>query len=82
MLGTDQVPSWGADGAMPYRCQPSASPTMGSALLRIVLILPHALLALLLGSFVLATTLVAAVSVLVDESVPDQICGVLMGVVA
>ena len=55
---------------------------MGSALLRIVLILPHALLAWLLGILVLAATLIAAVSVLVSESVPDQIWGVLMGVVA
>ena len=51
-------------------------------MLRIFLILPHALLALLLGIVVLAAVLVAAVSVLVNESVPDQIWGFLMGVVA
>ena len=82
LLGTDQFPSWGTDGAAQYRCQPSGSPTVGSALLRIVLILPHALLAWLLGIVVLAAVLVAAVSVLVNESVPDQIWGFLMGVVA
>ncbi len=82
LLGTDQLPSWGAEGATQYRCHPSSSPTVGSALLRIVLILPHAPLAWLLGIVVLAATLVAAVSVLVNESVPDQIWGVLMGVVA
>ncbi len=81
-LGTDQFPTWGADASVKYRYQPSGTPTVGSALLRIIMVIPHALVLWLVGIVALIAGVIAAVSVLINESVPGGLWTFLMGFVA
>ena len=58
-LGTDEFPTWDAEGAVQYRYQPSGTPTVGSALLRIITVLPHLFVLTVLSFVGLVAGLVA-----------------------
>ncbi len=81
-LGTDQFPSWGEDGEVRYAYQASGTPTVGSALLRIIMVIPHAIALWVVGIVAFFGWIVGAVTVLASESVADGIWRFLMGMVA
>jgi hypothetical protein len=82
LFGTDEFPSWGKEGAAHYSYQPSGSPTVGSALLRLIMVIPHAIMGWVLGIIIFGASLVAIVTVLMSETVSEGIWGILMGIVA
>ena len=82
LLGTDTIPSWDKPGPIRYSCTFTGEPTIGSALLRFILVIPHAIVLTLVGFGALVLALVAAIMVLINESVGNGIWKFQMGVVA
>ncbi len=73
-FATDTFPTWGEEGPSRLGVQTTGTPTVGSALLRIILVIPHMLVLLLLSIVAGILGLIAAISVLWRESVPGWIC--------
>jgi hypothetical protein len=79
-LLTDQLPGQG-EHPVRFEVEPSGSPTVGSALLRILYVIPS-LIVLAILTFVGAIVWVIAVGlVLVDENYPDSLWRFLLGIV-
>ena len=53
------------------KVQPSGTPSVGSALLRIILAIPHAIVLGVLGFIFFFIWIISAVSILINETVPD-----------
>jgi hypothetical protein len=72
VLLTDKLPS---DSAMPVRFEvrPTGTPSVGQALLRIILGIPHYIVLALLGIVSVVLWVIAAVMVLIQESYPKGI---------
>jgi hypothetical protein len=72
VLLTDKFPS---DSAMPvkYEVRPTGTPSVGQALLRIILGIPHYIVLALLGIVSAVLWIIAAVMVLIQESYPKGI---------
>lgn len=70
-LLTDRFPSEKAGEIVRLDIQPGGSPTVGSALLRIILGIPSAIVLGLLGIVFFVTWIIAAIMVLVQENYPD-----------
>ena len=70
-LLTDRLPSEKAEEIVRLEIQPGGSPTVGSALLRIILGIPSAIVLGLLGIVFFVTWIIAAIMVLVQENYPD-----------
>lgn len=81
-FGTDTFPTWDAEGPVRYSYRPTGTPTVGSALLRLIMVIPHAIVLIVVGLLAGLAGLLAVVTVLVDESVPAGVWKFLMGVVA
>ncbi|MCZ6546461.1 MAG: DUF4389 domain-containing protein [Chloroflexi bacterium] len=81
-FASDDFPEWGEGGSLRYDYTPTGEPTVGSALLRIIKVIPHLIALWILGILALALGFVAAVTVLFSESVPHGIWKFLMGYVA
>ncbi|MCZ6706769.1 MAG: DUF4389 domain-containing protein [Chloroflexi bacterium] len=81
-FASDDFPEWGEGGSLHYDYTPTGEPTVGSALLRIIKVIPHLIALWILGILALALGFVAAVTVLFSESVPHGIWKFLMGYVA
>lgn len=81
-FGTDTFPSWGQEGPVRYSYRPTGTPTVGSALLRLIMVIPHAIVLFVVGILAALAGLAALVTILVDESVPMGLWKFLMGVVA
>jgi hypothetical protein len=71
LVTTDSFPEWGVKGPATVEVNPSGHPTFGSALLRIITVIPHMIVLALLGAVAGIFTLLAMVTVLLDASVPD-----------
>jgi Domain of unknown function (DUF4389) len=79
-LVTDRLPSDGAQSSS-FRVERSGSPTLSSALMRIVNVIPS-LIVLAILTFVAAIVwVIAVVSVLVSETYPEAIWRFLLGIV-
>lgn len=81
-FASDDFPEWGEGGSLRYDYTPTGEPTVGSALLRIIMVIPHLIALWIIGIVALALGFVAAVTVLFSESVPHGIWKFLMGYVA
>jgi hypothetical protein len=79
-LLTDELPG---SGRRPVRLEivRSGSPTVGSALLRIVTAIPSALVLVLLGGVGWFVWLIAAISILLNERYPESVWNFQRGVV-
>lgn len=80
-LLTDRLPIKGSEPAVQYSVVPTGVPTVGSALVRLLLTVPAALLLALLGCVSWFIWIVAAAMILITGSYPDGLhdfqCGVL-----
>ena len=79
---TDEFPSWGEPGAVRYEYRPTGMPTVGSALLRIVYVIPHVIVLAIVGFLALLLGLIATITVLINESVGREFWRILVGFVA
>ena len=81
-FASDDFPEWGEGGSLRYDYTPTGEPTVGSALLRIIMVIPHLIALWIVGLLALALGFVAAVTVLFSQSVPHGVWKFLMGYVA
>ena len=81
-FASDDFPEWGEGGSLRYDYTPTGEPTVGSALLRIIMVIPHLIALWVVGILALALGFVAAVTVLFPQSVPHGVWKFLMGYVA
>ena len=79
---TDDFPSWNEERAVRLDVNYMGTPTVGSALLRLITVIPHLIILALMGAVSFVLILVAYVTVLVDESVPDWVVRFQSGVSA
>ena len=70
-FATDRIPEWDTEGAVRLQVDVAGEPTVGSALLHISLVIPHVTVLWLLGFISGILTVVAFITVLFAESVPD-----------
>ncbi len=70
-LATDKLPTQAPEEVVDLNVQPTGSPTVGSALLRIILGIPHAIVLGLLGIIFAIVWLIAAISILINGSYPE-----------
>ena len=82
LVGTDALPSWDKPGPIDYECKFTGEPTIGSALLRFIMVIPQAIALAVVGFVAILLAVVAAIMVLVNESVGREIWRFQLGVVA
>lgn len=80
-LLTDRFPGEEADHPVSFSVTPTGTPTAGQVLLRIILVIPHAIVLALLGIVAGILLLAAAIMILVQASYPESIFGFLRGYV-
>ena len=78
-LATDRIPTGKPEEIVNLSVQPTGSPTVGSALLRIILGIPHAIVLALLGIILAIVWLVAAVSILFSGTYPEWASSFIRG---
>lgn len=71
---TDTFPTWGEDGPSTLSITTSGTPTVGSALLRFIMVIPQVIVLSLVGFVAMLLGVVAFFSVLINQSVPSRIC--------
>jgi hypothetical protein len=81
-VGVEEIPSWDKPGPATYSYTPSGTPTVGSALMRFIMVIPQAIVLGIVGFVAMILAFVAAVMVLVNESVSHDIWKFQMGMVA
>ena len=79
---TDVFPLAPRDRPLRLRVEPQGTPTVGTALLRLVTTLPHAVALLFIGIAAMVITCIAAVAVLFTERYPDALRGFQRDVIA
>ena len=70
-LATDKLQTQEPEQVVQLSVTPSGSPTVGQALLRITLAIPHAIVLGLLGIAFVVVWIIAAISILMNGSYPD-----------
>ncbi len=80
-LLSDRLPDESAQQAVRFDVTPTGTPSVGQALLRIILAIPHIIILALLGIVAGLLTLIAAIMVLVQEKYPEGIYAFLRGYV-
>jgi hypothetical protein len=80
-LLTDSFPDDAPGGPVRFDVQAHGTPSLGDALLRIILAIPHAVVLWFLGIVAAILAIIAAVMILVQESYPASIYGFLRGYV-
>ena len=78
-LTTDRMPTQEPEKIVQFDVQPTGSPTIGSALLRIILGIPHAIVLGLLGLILAIVWLIAAVSILFSGTYPEWASSFIRG---
>jgi hypothetical protein len=78
-LLTDRFPGEEPDHPVSFSVTPTGTPTAGEVLLRIILVIPHAIVLALLGIVAGILLLIAAIMILVQESYPESIFSFLRG---
>ena len=79
-LLTDRFPNQEPKETLHFEVSASGSPTAGQALLRIILVIPHAVILALLGVVAVVLLLIAAVMILIQETYPQSIYSFQRGV--
>lgn len=81
-LLTDKLPGDATAGPnSQFQVTPTGSPTVGGTLVRIILIIPHAIVLAILGIVAAVLTIFAAVMILVHETYPNGVYNYLRGYV-
>lgn len=80
-LLTDKLPDDSPGGGVRFDVDSHGAPSLGDALLRIILAIPHAIVLWFLGIVAAILAIIAAVMILVQESYPASIYGFLRGYV-
>lgn len=70
-LATDKLPTENPEEVVDLAVQPTGSPTVGDALLRIILVIPHAIVLSILGIAFFVVWVIAVFSVLFSGEYPD-----------
>ena len=78
-LATDTLPTKSPERVVKLQVQPNGEPTVGSALIRIILAIPHALVLGLLGIIFAIVWIIAAVSILINGSYPQWAASFIKG---
>jgi hypothetical protein len=78
-LLTDRLPNDTSSNELRFEVRPTGEPSVGQALLRIILVIPHLIVLGLLGIVAVVLTVIAAIMILVQESYPDSIYNFLRG---
>jgi hypothetical protein len=68
---TDRLPNEDPDQTIDLQATPGGTPTIGSALLRIITVIPHMVVLGIIGIAFIVVVPVAAISILINESVPS-----------
>ncbi len=68
---SDAFPTWGEESQAKLRVECSGHPTVGSALLRFVMVIPIAIFLYVISTVGFVMMLIAGVSVLVSETIPE-----------
>jgi hypothetical protein len=77
-LARDDIPMDSPDSVL-FRVQPTGTPTVGSALLRLILAIPHAFVLAILGIVFFFVWIIAAISILINGTYPDWAFGFIQG---
>lgn len=78
-LLTDKLPNEPVNEILRFDVQPTGTPSVGQALLRIILVIPHAIALWLLGFVAFILIIVAGIMILINESYPEGIYSFLRG---
>ncbi len=78
-LATDKLPTASPEGIVKLQVQPNGEPTVGSALIRIILAIPHAIVLGLLSIIFAIVWIIAAISILVNGSYPAWAASFIKG---
>ncbi len=78
-LATDKLPTSAPEDVVDLQLQTSGTPTVGSALMRIILAIPHAIVLALLGIVFAVCWLVAAIAILIGGSYPEWAKNFILG---
>lgn len=78
-LLTDKLPGSDEPSGLRMDIRPTGTPTVGSALLRIIMVIPHLIVLWLLGIVTGILLIIAAIFVLVQESYPKGIYDFIRG---
>jgi hypothetical protein len=70
---TDRLPNEDPQQTIDLQVTPGGTPTVGSALLRIIYVIPHGIVLALIGIAYVVLVPVAAISILINESVPSWV---------
>lgn len=78
-LLTDKLPNEDPRQTLRFDVVPDGEPTAGGVLLRIITVIPHAIVLALLGIVAVVLWIVAAIMVLIGESYPEGVFNFLRG---
>jgi hypothetical protein len=78
-LLTDRLPNEPVKETLRFEVRPTGTPSVGQALLRIILVIPHAIVLGLLGIVAAIAIFIAGIMILINESYPEGIYSFLRG---
>jgi hypothetical protein len=78
-LLTDKLPTADGTSGIHFDVEPTGTPSVGQALLRIILVIPHLIVIAILGFVAFFLMLIAAVMILISETYPAGIYSFLVG---
>ncbi len=78
-LATDKMPTSDPEAVIDMDVQPNGEPSIGSALLRIILAIPHAIVLALLGIIFAICWIVAAIAILINGTYPEWAADFIRG---
>ena len=78
-LATDTLPTKSPERVVKLQVQPNGEPTVGSALIRIILAIPHAFVLALLGVIFAIVWIIAAISIVINGSYPPWAASFIKG---
>jgi hypothetical protein len=76
---TDRLPNEDPEQTIDVQVTPGGTPTVGSALLRIIYVIPHGIVLGIIGIAYVVVVPVAAISILIDETVPSWVSNFTRG---
>ena len=78
-LATDKISTSAPEEVVDLNVEPNGSPSVGSALLRIILAIPHAIVLALLGIIFAICWIVAAIAILINGTYPEWAANFIRG---
>lgn len=78
-LATDKISTSAPEEVVDLKVEPNGSPSVGSALIRIILAIPHAIVLGLLGIIFAICWIVAAIAILINGTYPEWAASFIRG---